>query len=485
METLASRQRLVVVSNRVPLPSQGARAGGLAVALEEALDRIDVWFGWSGRIETDKERGAHFESHRGAEFVTIDLSEEDYRNFYVGFANGALWPLLHFRLGLIEFRREHLEGYRAVNELFAAALAKLLKPDDLIWVHDYHFIPLAGALRRLGFGNRIGFFLHVPFVPPSVFSALPQGDGLLRDFCAYDVVGFQTAQHLSDFQESVRQILGYEIDEQGAIAAQERRVRSVVTPVGIDSAKFTRQAERAAAGRSNKRLIDSLAGRALMIGVDRLDYSKGLPNRFEAFNRLLTRFPEHRQKVSYLQVAVPSREEVAEFASLRQSLSRMAGDVNGRHGAFDWVPLRYMSQGLARSTLAGFYRAARAGLVTPFRDGMNLVAHEYVAAQDPADPGVLVLSRFAGVASYFARALLVNPYDPDEIADAMNAALVMPLAERRARHAFLLEQLRKLTAKAYCEAFLAELKQEAAHAQSGALGPRRLVGDTGFEPVTR
>ena len=461
MDTPSSEPRLVVVSNRVPLPSEGARAGGLAVALQEALDRIDLWFGWSGRISNEEPAAERTETHRGAQFSTIDLSEENYRNFYVGFANGALWPLLHFRLGLIEFRREHLEGYLAVNELFAAALVERLKPGDLIWVHDYHFIPLAGALRRLGVTNRIGFFLHVPFVPPSVFEALPQGDRLLRDFCAYDVVGFQTAQHLSDFQETVRHILGYDIDASGSIAAPERPVRSIVTPVGIDSATFARQAERAAAGRSNKRLIDSLAGRALMIGVDRLDYSKGLPNRFEAFNRLLTRFEEHRQNVSYLQVAVPSREEVAEFASLRQSLSRMAGDINGRHGAFDWVPLRYMSQRVARSTLAGFYRAARVGLVTPFRDGMNLVAHEFVAAQDPDDPGVLVLSRFAGVASYFSQALIVNPYDPDEIAEAMHAALAMPLEERRSRHAFLLTQLRKLTAAAYCEAFLEALKGEA------------------------
>jgi trehalose 6-phosphate synthase len=333
----------------------------------------------------------------------------------------------------------------------------MLRPDDLIWVHDYHLIPFASALRELGVGNRIGFFLHIPFVPPNVFRALPQGDRLMRDFCAYDVVGFQTQEHLTDFQETVQQLLGYEIDGDGTIFANQRQVRSVVTPVGIDGEKFHRQAQRAASGKSNKRLIDSLAGRNLMIGVDRLDYSKGLPNRFEALNRLLTRFPEHRQRVNYLQVAVPSRSDVGEYASLRHALSRMAGDINGRHGTFDWVPLRYMSQGVARSTLAGFYRAARVGLVTPFRDGMNLVAHEYVAAQDVNDPGVLVLSRFAGVATYFTDALMVNPYDPDEIAEAMNAALLMPLDERRARHAGLLAQLRKLTAAAYCKSFLDEL----------------------------
>jgi trehalose 6-phosphate synthase len=453
--------RVVVVSNRVPLPSQGARAGGLAVVLQEVLGDIGLWFGWSGRVSAQSDPQARIERRQNTEYATIDLSEDDYRNFYVGFANGALWPLLHFRLGLIEFRREHLEGYRAVNDLFARALIKLLRPDDLIWVHDYHLIPLACALRKLGVENRIGFFLHIPFVPPSVFAALPQGDTLLRDFCAYDVVGFQTNEHKNDFQETVRQILGFQITAQDVIPAVERDVRVIVTPVGIDGAKFHRQAERAATSKNNKRLLDSLSGRSLMIGVDRLDYSKGLPNRFEAFNRLLTRFPEHKNHVSYLQVAVPSREDVSEYAALRHVLSRMAGDVNGRHGTFDWVPLRYMSQGLARSTLAGFYRAARVALVTPLRDGMNLVAHEYVAAQDADDPGVLVLSRFAGVASYFTDALIVNPYDPDEIAEAMNTALLMPQDERRSRHASLLAALRTLTATAYGEAFLKELAMPA------------------------
>jgi trehalose 6-phosphate synthase len=232
--------------------------------------------------------------------------------------------------------------------------------------------------------------------------------------------------------------------------------------VGIDSVKYHRQAERAANGKNYKRLVDSLAGRRLMIGVDRADYSKGLPNRFEAFDRLLTRFPEHRLGVSYLQIAVPSRGEVSEYASLRHSLSRMAGDINGRHGTFDWVPLRYMSQGLARSTLAGFYRAARIGLVTPFRDGMNLVAHEYIAAQDHTDPGVLVLSRFAGAASYFSAALMVNPYDPDETAEAVHAALEMSLEERRARHATLTKELERLSAAAYCATFLRALEEPAA-----------------------
>lgn len=451
--------RIVIVSNRVPPPgSRTPAAGGLAIVIKDAIKAGGLWFGWSGRTAPQTSTDAHIVTHKSVDYATIDLSQDEYRKFYIGFANGTLWPLLHFRLGLIEFRREHLDGYRAANESFARALAKLLRPDDLIWVHDYHLIPLAAALRSLGTRNRIGFFLHIPFVPSSVFAALPRGQDLLEDFCAYDVVGFQTTEHRRDFLDSVRQILRFPIDGDGVIFASGRSVCSVVAPVGIDAQAFGKQAERSATGKNARRLLNSLAGRNLMIGVDRLDYSKGLQNRFEAYNRLLTRFPERRQQVSYLQVAAPSREDVAEYAALRPVLNRMAGDINGRHGTFDWVPLRYMSQGLARSTLAGFYRLARIGLVTPLRDGMNLVAHEYVAAQDPGDPGVLILSRFAGVASYFEDALIVNPYDPDEIAEAMNEALTMPLEERRSRHQSLLERLGTLTAASYCSTFLNALQ---------------------------
>jgi trehalose 6-phosphate synthase len=448
--------RLVIVSNRVPLPGQGQRAGGLAVVLQDVMDSVGLWFGWSGK--TSSEGGKlQILSDRDVEYATIDLSEEEYQKFYVGFANSALWPLFHFRLALMVFRREDLDGYRAVNKLYADKLHKLLKPDDLIWVHDYHLIPLGAMLRRMGVRSRIGFYLHIPFVPHSMYNALPQGDLLLRDLCEYDVVGFQTEEHRNDFLDTVRQSLGHDITEDGVIHVPGRPVQTVVAPVGIDALAFSRQAVRSATGKNNKRLTESLAGRYLMIGVDRLDYSKGLPNRFEAFNRLLTRFPEHSQHVSYLQVAVPSREDVSEYASLRPVLNRMAGDINGRHGTFDWVPLRYMSQGVSRATLAGFHRISRVGLVTPLRDGMNLVAHEYIAAQNPEDPGVLVLSRFAGAASYFQDALIVNPNDPDEIAEAMHAALTMPLPERRLRHARLFEQVLRLTASSYCETFVGAL----------------------------
>jgi trehalose 6-phosphate synthase len=446
----------VIVSNRTP--AKAAKAGGLAVALKDAIQPGTLWFGWSGKIVDQPSENATIAAQDGVEIATIDLNRPDYQNFYVGFANGTLWPLLHFRIGLMEFRREHLAGYRAVNARFARALAPLLRPDDLIWVHDYHLIPLASELRAAGVGNPLGFFLHIPFVPASMFSALPRSDELLNDLCAYDVVGFQTAEHRDDFLDCVRRTLKLPADAAGTIAADGRRVRSIVTPIGIDTQNFQKLAQQSAASRNTRRLTESLAGRLLMIGADRLDYSKGLPNRFEAFHRLLARFPEHKNGVSFLQIAAPSREDVSEYAALRHRLNRIAGDINGRHGAFDWVPLRYMSQSLARSTLAGFYRLARIGVVTPLRDGMNLVAHEYVAAQDPADPGVLILSRFAGVANYFEDALIVNPYDPDEIAEAMHDAVAMALDERKLRHGRLFEKLKTLSARAYCDEFLAALR---------------------------
>jgi trehalose 6-phosphate synthase len=449
----------VIASNRVALPSeQRPQAGGLAVALKGVLGRDDIWFGWSGKVAPETSRSARITPSGGVTYATIDLSEEDYRPFYVGFANSSLWPLLHFRMGLIEFRREHFEGYIAANRAFANALAPLLAPDDLVWVHDYHLIPMAEQLRAHGLANRIGFFLHVPFVPPSVLAALPRAEEILRMLCAYDVVGFQTEEHRRDFLDCLRHLVGADVKPDGSVACPGRRMVSIVAPAGIDAAEFAAQARRAVQGPESERLRASLAGRAFVIGVDRLDYSKGLANRFEAFARLLTRFPEHRQKVSYLQIAPRSREDVDEYQRVRRDLDRIAGNVNGRFAEFDWVPVRYMTRSLARRTLAGFYRVARIGLVTPLRDGMNLVAKEFVAAQDLEDPGVLVLSRFAGAALDLTDALIVNPHDPDEIAEAVHQGLTMPLAERRERHARLFERVNARTADAYGRTFLAALR---------------------------
>jgi trehalose 6-phosphate synthase len=453
--------RLVIVSNRVPLPSErGPRAGGLAVALADALRPGTLWFGWSGKRTGTPEAEPRLQRADGTTYATIDLTEAEYRSFYVNLSNGALWPLLHFRLGLVEFRREDYEAYRAVNRRFAQALAGLLREDDLVWVHDYHLFLLAEELRRLGVRNRVGFFLHTPFVPPALLHALPRAAELLRAMCAFDVVGFHTHTYQRAFLDCVREILPGTRVHDGAFTHDGRRVRAIVDPIGIDATAFANTAARAERSVETTRLRESLGGRALAIGVDRLDYSKGLVNRFEAFGRLLAKYPEHRRQVSFLQIAARSREESGSYQRLRRELDRIVGDTNGRFSEFDWVPLRYMTSTVRRQLLAGFYRCAHLGVVTPLRDGMNLVAKEYIAAQDPADPGVLILSRFAGAAEELTEALIVNPFDADEIADAMHEALAMPLSERLLRYEALRERVWDTTASKYCSQFLAYLEPE-------------------------
>jgi trehalose 6-phosphate synthase len=462
--------RLVIVSNRVPLPAErGPQAGGLTVALADALQPGSLWFGWSGRRSGATTIEPRLHRADGITYATIDFSEADYRAFYVGFANGALWPLLHFRLGLVNFRREDYEGYRSVNRQFAESLTPLLRSDDLVWVHDYHLFPLGEELRRVGVRNRIGFFLHTPFVPPSLLHALPRSAELVRAMCSYDVVGFHTQTYRQAFLDCVREILGIHTAADGSFTHAGQRVRAIVDPIGIDADGFAATAAAAEHSPEARRLRESLGGRALAIGVDRLDYSKGLVNRFEAFARLLGKYPEHRRQVSFLQIAARSREDSGAYQRLRRELDQLVGDTNGRFSEFDWVPLRYMTRAVRRQTLAGFYRIARLALVTPLRDGMNLVAKEFVAAHDPQDPGVLILSRFAGAAEELTDALIVNPFDADEMADAIHEGLSMPLAERLRRYQGLRERVWDTTASKYCATFLSHLEQGQAPA------PRRVL----------
>jgi trehalose 6-phosphate synthase len=452
--------RTVIVSNRVPSPTEkAATAGGLAVALADAATAGSLWFGWSGRRAEETSTAANLTtSEEGVTFATVDIAERDYQKFYNGFANGALWPLLHYRTGLLRYNRPEYEAYRAVNRAFAEALVPLLKPDDLIWIHDYQLLTMAAELRALGIVNRIGFFLHIPFVPPSLLAVLPCAGELMASLSACDVISFQTLADKNTYLDNVTASLGVRADAQDVYEYAGRRVQVAVTPIGIDAAKFAAEAARAELTAEAARLHESLGDRALVLGVDRLDYSKGLPQRFDAFGRLLYAYPQHRRCVNFLQIAARSRQEVGSYQALRRELDRRAGDINGEFSDFDWVPLRYMTHAVKRNAIAGFYRRANIGLVTPLRDGMNLVAKEYVAAQDAADPGVLVLSRFAGAADELTEALIVNPFDADEVAAAMHQALVMSLEERRERHAALFQKVCHTTAQRFCEQFLQLLR---------------------------
>ncbi len=449
--------RLVIVSNRVPdvAETSGPRAGGLAVGLADALVPGSLWFGWSGERVAARSEDIRSVVAEGITYATIDLAEDDYRDYYLGFSNATLWPLFHMMPSLVSFDLAGYRAYREVNEQFARALVKLVQPDDIIWIHDYQLLGVAATLRRLGAGNRIGFFLHIPFPAPALFDLLPPAEELLRGLLAHDVVGFQAEQDQGHFLEALRQRgIGVQGDD---VRHEGRLLRSMVTPVGVDVDAFNRLAVRAARRVEARRMVESLAGRALMISADRLDYTKGLPARFDAYGRFLSRFPEQLRKVSFLQVAAPSREEVDQYKTLRDELDYKAGAINGAYSDFDWVPLRYMTRAAGRGVLAGLFRIARIGLVTPLRDGMNLVAMEYIAAQDPLDPGVLILSRFAGAAALLPEALLVNPYDVDQMAEAINTAMLMTLEERQARHEALLARARTHDATAYSRSFVAVL----------------------------
>lgn len=463
--------RLVVVSNRVADPRKTA-AGGLAVALAEVLNNTGgMWFGWSGKIAAEGGGDAvHTQQAGTVKLVTVDIGQEDYDAYYVGYSNGVLWPVFHYRLDLADFDAGYIDGYRRVNQQFARKLLPLLRPDDVIWVHDYHLIPLAAELRALGCRQRIGFFLHIPLPPPLMLAAIPGHDWLIRALFAYDLVGFQSQADLGHFAGYVEAEAHAQKVEAHRWRAFGRTVQAGAYPIGIDVDEFTRLTEAHEATDMYERMRREYSRRKLLVGVDRLDYSKGLPQRLRAFRELLENSPETRNSATLVQIASPSREDVSAYTDILHELESLCGSINGNFGELDWMPVRYIHRSVARARLPGLYRASRVALVTPLRDGMNLVAKEFVAAQNPEDPGVLVLSRFAGAAEQMREALLVNPYDREGTAAAILLALQMPLEERRNRHEQMMKTLRRYDVHWWCETFLADLGS----AQAEEKGPNWL-----------
>lgn len=455
--------RLVVVSNRVtPISgTKAATAGGLAVGVLAALRETGgIWFGWSGeQSEATTPLPKVFRTGK-ITYITIDLGHRDFEAYYGGFANRTLWPLFHYRLDLSSFDREWYVAYRRVNQLFAEQLYPYLRDDDLIWVHDYHLIPMAEELRRLGINARIGFFLHIPFPASEIYIALPWHEQLVRALCAYDLVGFQTSNDLRNFHDYLyREGAGYALAD-GLVHAFGRTLRAQDFPIGIDADDFTAMATSSEAVRSSQRLSRSLLGRDLIIGVDRLDYTKGITERLRAYELLLQNYPRQRSHVTFVQISAPSREEVPEYLEMRGQVEAASGRINGRFSEFDWIPVRYINRGHTRRTLAGFFRLSRVGLVTPLRDGMNLVAKEYVAAQSDEDPGVLILSRFAGAADDMEGAVIVNPFDIEASAEAMHLGLTMPLDERQDRWRRLLSRVRQHDIAEWRQSFVDALGQD-------------------------
>lgn len=456
--------RLVVISNRVAVPKARGAAGaqgGLAGALNAALKKNrGIWFGWSGQEVDDFTGDIHVHRGDGVTTATIDLETQDVEEYYNGYANSTLWPLFHYRIDLTEYEREFGRGYERVNERFADSVLPLIETDDTVWVHDYHLIPLGERLRSRGLKNRIGFFLHTPWPPTRLFVSLPFHERLVRTMLHYDLIGFQNDEWLESFLHYCRKELDAVVDEKtGTIELEGRKCCAKAYPIGIDYDHFMSMGETGEARQAEQRLISSTRRRTAMIGVDRLDYSKGLPERIDGIGRFFDNHPEMVRELVYIQIAPPSREDIGSYQQIRMMLEQKTGQINGARSEVDLVPIRYVNKGYSQGELFGFYRGSKIGLVTPLRDGMNLVAKEYIAAQNPENPGVLVLSRFAGAAQQLQDALLVNPHSPDDLAHNIHLALNMSRRERRERWEKLIVTVREDNVIRWTENFIDDLAE--------------------------
>jgi len=453
---------LVVVSNRITRGNANEPiTGGLAAALLPIVEKSGaIWVGSSGRVRdgVQKEPFAEVEALGSGALAMLDLPAAHYGGYYEGFANSALWPALHSRADLIRVSQGDYLSYREVNAFMARALLRFRKADTAFWIQDYHFLALGAELRDLGVTQPIGFFLHTPWPARDVIEGVPHHRELVEAMLAYDLIGFQTDDDCENFASYLTSTLGLVVDDGVVMSRQHGTTRIAVFPIGIDVEKFARQAAKAVSHPDVSRLRRSLNGEKLAIGVDRLDYSKGLVNRINAFDRMWTTHPSMARTVSLLQIATPSRGAIEAYGNLQSELAKLVSDVNGRHGEVDWTPIRYLNKGFSQTVLAGLYRTAQVGVVTPLHDGMNLVAKEYVAAQNPDDPGVLVLSKFAGAANELDTALLVNPHDIDSMARTIAVALSMPFPERRMRWEAMMAKLRHRSIQQWFTSFVEALE---------------------------
>jgi trehalose 6-phosphate synthase/phosphatase len=435
------KNRLIIVSNRLPITVAGsgdeivvnASAGGLATGLGSVHDCSEsLWVGWSG-LDADaspiarKSLQTQLSSRR---LVEVPLSSDDVSVYYEHIANGVLWPIFHDQLEKLPNLIDGWDTYEAVNARYAEMIAACARPGDTVWIHDFHLMRVPALLRQRLPDLRIGFFLHIPFPNPEIFFALPRRQWLVEGMLGADLVGFHTRRYRGHFTAALRRLLGIEM-QGDSVAYMNRRVKLGIFPMGVDSASFAARAtERKVVAESTR--LKSDPGIRLLVGIDRLDYSKGLEKRLLAVERLLSMHPEWIERIRLVQVAVPSREGLAVYKSVRRSVEELVGRINGRFGTHRWTPIRYINRSVNDTVLSALYRAADVLLVTPLRDGMNLVAKEFVATRTDED-GVLVLSEFAGAADELTRAVIVNPYDVDGMAESIHRALTMPAADRRER----------------------------------------------------
>lgn len=440
--------RLVIVSNRLPVVIERrddawiarAGSGGLVTALAPVLQREGgMWIGWPGTGCTDQaelERVlAQHTSDVGYELKPVAMSQAEIEGFYQGFCNEIIWPLFHDLQSRCNFVPDYWTKYVAVKQTYADVVRRCVRPDDFIWVHDYHLLGLGRRLREQGVTNRIGFFLHIPFPPPDIFCKLPWRREVLEGLLHNDIVGFQTPRDLENFLDCIRKLLPDVRRQQrrGVIRCMrgERATDFGVFPIGIDAAHFAKEAAGEPVTHRVQELRRDMPGQQIVLGIDRLDYTKGIPDRLRAFHLALQRSPELHRKVSLIQVIVPSRESVPEYQELKGRIERLVAQINGEFTQPGWVPIHYVFRSLDWRELLAYYRAADVALVTPLKDGMNLVAKEYCACQVDGD-GVLILSEFAGAAVQLKHdAILVNPYDLNGVADAIRHGVTLTRKQRR------------------------------------------------------
>ena len=461
----ADEGRLVAVSNRVPPPEETSAdgldgslsVGGLVSGLKPAMEEHGgLWFGWSGRSTQRRPDQSPTVSQLGPfQLATVDLSDDDVSLYYTGFANRTLWPLLHSFPERVVIRRDTYRTYRRINHHFAQMLYPLLRPGDLVWVHDFHLFHLGQELRQMGWDGKIGFFLHSPFPPADIFAILPWARHILEACLNYDLVGLHTDRYLHNLADTLSTTLGGDISK-NVFTSDNMSVRLGVYPMGIEPMRFQRLASQATRGLAERLSIPRSSDHHIVLGVDRLDYTKGIPHRLRAFERLLHHNPSLRGRVTLAQISSPSRTRVPEYVQEKERVEQLVGQINGHFSHGGWVPVRYLYRSYPQHELARFYRDADVCMVTPLRDGMNLVAREFVASQGD-DPGVLVLSKFAGSANTMHEALLVNPYDIEATAEATHQALRMPAAERVRRWRALMDVVSRHTAQSWSDAFRSDL----------------------------
>ena len=464
---MPSSPRLVLVSNRLPVTVKVERgevtvaqsAGGLATGLRGPHEQSGgPWVGWPGEVSRmtppQRERlDAHLaELH----CVPVHLTTAEVTKYYDGFSNSVLWPLFHYLLDRIPPTSQEWDVYRGVNERFADAVARIYQPGDLIWVHDYPLTLLPGMLRARLPAATIGFFLHIPFPASEVLRILPWREQVLEGMLGADLIGFHTYTYRSHFASSALRILGIAASEGDRIYVDGREIRLGVFPIGVDTQTFGAMADDPDVLREVQSIRDHAHGERILLGIDRLDYTKGIQRRLLAFERLLEREPKWRGRVRLVQVCVPSRDKVPSYQAYRRQVNELVGQINGTYSTVDWVPIHYVYRPLGEQQVVALYRAADVMLVTPLRDGMNLVAKEFVTTRTDGD-GVLVLSEFAGAAVEMGEALQVNPYDIDSMAQAYSDALSMPEDERRLRMGALRQRIASRDVHHWARSFIEAL----------------------------